>query len=257
MAFNPIENQENYVVDHIDSNRSNNNLENLRWTTSAQNTQFYYSQNEKQNFDRTSVSRPITFTNINTGFEYQFSSIAEGVKQSGFTNNQIKAFLSGIYRNQLKNSYGNFTVRYTDGIKRNSKTNNPNKVRVIQYDLNGNYIKIHDSITEAANSLNCNFQNISKCCKEKANTAYGFIWKYEDESRIEMINTKEVVKFDINGIFLCIYKSIADAEKDTGISNSQITSVCKGTDQCVSAGNFLWMYKEEYDRKFTFSSFEL
>ena len=105
--------------------------------------------------------------------------------------------------------------------------------------------------------MNCNFQNILKCCKEKANTAYGFIWKYEDESRIEMINTKEVVKFDINGMFLCIYKSIADAEKDTGISNSQITSVCKGNERCVSAGNFLWMYKEEYDRKFTFSSFEL
>lgn len=37
MAFNPVENMENLEVDHIDTNPSNNILENLRWTTHKEN----------------------------------------------------------------------------------------------------------------------------------------------------------------------------------------------------------------------------
>ena len=39
-TFAPIEHSENFVVDHIDGNRSNNNFSNLRWVYQRQNTQF-------------------------------------------------------------------------------------------------------------------------------------------------------------------------------------------------------------------------
>lgn len=39
-TFNPIENPENYVVDHIDGNKQNNDISNLRWVTQRQNTYF-------------------------------------------------------------------------------------------------------------------------------------------------------------------------------------------------------------------------
>ena len=36
-TYNPIENSQNYVVDHIDGNKENNNISNLRWVTQRQN----------------------------------------------------------------------------------------------------------------------------------------------------------------------------------------------------------------------------
>ena len=43
-TYNPIENSQNYVVDHIDGNRENNNISNLRWVTQRQNM-FYRDEN--------------------------------------------------------------------------------------------------------------------------------------------------------------------------------------------------------------------
>lgn len=40
MTFSPIENPQNFVVDHIDGRRNNNNLSNLRWVFQTENAQF-------------------------------------------------------------------------------------------------------------------------------------------------------------------------------------------------------------------------
>lgn len=40
MSFSPIENYQNFVVDHIDGNRGNNELTNLRWVFQTENVQF-------------------------------------------------------------------------------------------------------------------------------------------------------------------------------------------------------------------------
>lgn len=37
-TYNPIQNEENFVVDHIDGNRQNNDISNLRWVIQRQNT---------------------------------------------------------------------------------------------------------------------------------------------------------------------------------------------------------------------------
>lgn len=43
MAFHPIENPDDFVVNHIDGNVKNNNLENLEWTTISGNTKHAYN----------------------------------------------------------------------------------------------------------------------------------------------------------------------------------------------------------------------
>ena len=52
------------------------------------------------------------------------------------------------------------------------------KVPCIQYDLEGNFIKEHNSMSEAAKSLNLKHCNgIEACCRGILKTSSGFIWK--------------------------------------------------------------------------------
>lgn len=64
---------------------------------------------------------------------------------------------------------------------------NFNAKQVIQYDKNGNFIKIFGSIVDAANEIGLkNTSNIILCCKGKRKSAGGFSWKYvEGQSTIE------------------------------------------------------------------------
>lgn len=49
---------------------------------------------------------------------------------------------------------------------------------ILQYDLNGNFIKQWDCILEVERKLNIKNSNIVKCCKSTRNKAGGYIWKY-------------------------------------------------------------------------------
>ena len=64
VAITYIDNPDNFpIVDHIDGNRTNNSVENLRWTTYSGN-----SRNTKQN-------RKIKIINENTGEEKCFNTV--------------------------------------------------------------------------------------------------------------------------------------------------------------------------------------
>lgn len=52
----------------------------------------------------------------------------------------------------------------------------PQKIKVNQYDLFGNFIKTWDSIKNI--EIFYNNRHISDCCKGKRKTACGYIWKY-------------------------------------------------------------------------------
>lgn len=48
-----------------------------------------------------------------------------------------------------------------------------------QYDKNGNFLKLWESLSEASKTLKINVSNISECCNGKRLSAGGFIWKYK------------------------------------------------------------------------------
>lgn len=52
--------------------------------------------------------------------------------------------------------------------------------KVIQYDLNGNFIKEWKSLAEAEKVGGFNHRGISRCATGQRNKAYGYIWKYEE-----------------------------------------------------------------------------
>ena len=56
----------------------------------------------------------------------------------------------------------------------NSGTGITRRKKVLQYDLEGNYLKTFDSILEASRQTKINDSNISSCCKGNRNYAGGF-----------------------------------------------------------------------------------
>ena len=101
MAFVP--NPENKPqVNHIDGNKSNNNVLNLEWCNQSYNTKHAYK------------------------------------------NNLIKHY----------------------------------KIKINQYDLEGNYIKTWESAKEIEKKLKIKNSQICRCCKNENSTAGGYHWKY-------------------------------------------------------------------------------
>ena len=88
------------------------------------------------------------------------------------------------YANNLEWCTSLYNQHYGTKYERMMKSKQRQMKRISQYDLQDNYIKTFNSISEAARELNGNRQNIIDCLKNKKKyknrTAYGYKWKYEE-----------------------------------------------------------------------------
>jgi group I intron endonuclease len=68
----------------------------------------------------------------------------------------------------------------TDIIRNHNHCRDAWKKKVCQYDLDNNFIKSYDSITDAARETSACIGNIGNVCSGRNKTAAGFIWKYNE-----------------------------------------------------------------------------
>lgn len=52
--------------------------------------------------------------------------------------------------------------------------------KINQYDLEGNFVKEWESMSEVERQLGYDYTGISSCCRNKMNTCHGYIWKYKN-----------------------------------------------------------------------------
>ena len=137
----------------------------------------------------------------------------------------------------------------------NVGVNNPNYGHgkaVVQLDKNGMLIAEYSTISEASRATDVEVSCISACCLGKTQTAFGYQWIYKTDydptKSYVFVNKriKPVVQLDKDGSFINEYGSISEAEKETGIDNRFISTVCK--DRRRTAHGFHWMYKEDYEK---------
>jgi group I intron endonuclease len=79
------------------------------------------------------------------------------------------------YRNKFKETINNSVI--FKNLKKEKGKAGFARIKVIQYDLNNNYINTHNSISDAAKANNIERNSISKNINGKTKTACGFIWK--------------------------------------------------------------------------------
>ena len=121
-----IENKNNYpCVNHIDSNRKNNDVSNLEFCTHKQNTQWALKTGRFDNMKKLNSER------------------MKGNKLNGY-----------IYANEIT------------------------KKKIIQCDLDDNFIKEYQSISEASRQTGITITSISYCANEIRKSGGGYLWHF-------------------------------------------------------------------------------
>ena len=168
-AFREKENYSNYLIfedGQIYSKKSKKFLHPFKKTSG------YYAINLYDNFGKNKmffIHRLIAELFIPNPNNYTDVNHKDENKQNNNINN-----LEWCNKSYNEN-YGSKKIRELETKTQTNKINGHKKIR--QFDLNGNFIKDWDSLTEASNNLKICIGNISSVINGKRNQAGGYIWK--------------------------------------------------------------------------------
>lgn len=154
---------------------------------------------------------------------------------------------------------GNYTYDNCQFIElgENSRKANKNKgKKILQYDLDGNFIKEWSCARKIERELNFRHQSISQCCLKKKKTSRGFIWIYKNSQKVlKKLSNKElnfylsnansipVCQYNKNNKFIKEWENAKKAGKQLKVDATSINKVCRG--KLKSAGDFIWKYKND------------
>lgn len=119
-------------------------------------------------------------------FDRQFNYIAKypSIHDAAKAVNAKHNNISKVCRGELKSSHG-YIWRFEDDIDDTSFSSinfNRQGKTVLQFDMNGNFIKEYKSCAEAAKENNLQRCGISKNCNHRTKYSGGYIWKFKDEA---------------------------------------------------------------------------
>ena len=119
---------------------------------------------------------------------------------------------------------------------------------IVQYDLQGIFIKKYKSVTEASTMTNISRSNISAALTGRRLSAGGYQWTYEGEEPPGIYNAKStndkkpVLQFDLQGNFIAEYPSVLEAANAVGLSSPiSITRSCNNLKW--TAAGYYWRWK--------------
>lgn len=140
--------------------------------------------------------------------------------------------------------------QYEKVIKILRKSCENRKIRINQYNLDGEYIKTWESATDAGNAYGIQGAHITDCCNGKRLSCNGFLWRYENDTSKVMpyINpsTKKVAKIDKNtNEIIEVFASLAEAAKSVNGASANITIVCSPKHRGKTYKGFIWKYFED------------
>ena len=115
---------------------------------------------------------------------------------------------------------------------------------VYQYSVDdGLLVGQYDSLESAANAVSAYKTCVGNACIGQNNTCKGYYWSYYLSSTpiySQDQRKKGVVQYSLNGDLIAEYNSVAEASKETGISKTCISRVCRK--ERKKSGGFKWEY---------------
>ena len=115
------------------------------------------------------------------------------------------------------------------------------KRAVIQFSTEGKYLATFDSACAASLALNgtpVGNQHIIECCQRKRQTAYGYMWKYEDKRGGGM---KSVAQVDEGGHIIRRFPSARYAAEVCNIPYGGVAMCCQGHQKTTHGMRFVYL----------------
>lgn len=167
-----------------------------------------------------------------------YDSIAEAGRETDTNPAAIRKNLNGIckHANGFLWSENDFVQPLVDENYRH------NERKLLQYDVNNNYIKTYNNIEEVYQEFKISKGNLSRATR--SNTLYGgYRWRYEDSFLpLPQLDKNNFYKIDKQtGEKLKEYQSLKEAALESGIHYSSISKCLSGTQK--TAGGYKWQWK--------------
>ena len=175
VALTFIDNPDNKpYVNHINGNRSDNNVENLEWVTPSENTQHAVNTG----LFKSGCTRAVIQYNLNGEQMATFESATEAARQTGGSQSKIT-----MCCRRQRDSANDYQWRYYDDIQDVQKIEKKfiTGKKVAQCDEEGNILKIYPSFKEAARAVNGTSSAISRVCSGTNIRHKGYKWKLVEE----------------------------------------------------------------------------
>ena len=117
---------------------------------------------------------------------------------------------------------------------------------VLQYDLDGKFIKKWDCQSDVARAYN--IKSIGFCIDKPTMTCKGYMWQsYTGEIEMQIqpfknrLSPLRVKQYDMQGVLIAEWSNANEAAKELGISVKGIRDCCYGRQK--SSGGFIWKSK--------------
>lgn len=171
-----------------------------------------------------------------------WSSIKEIYTTTNFKNDGIQACSKG-----LRESYKGYKWEIIN-IKKDLKFNPVTEAKpVLQYDLDGNFIKEFASSQEVQKILGYNASLIRSCCRKEIFTSKNFIWIFKQNDikiklpleELESRNLDMRIKqISLDGFLIKIWNNTSEIEKYLSFPKAQISKCLQGKSK--TSNGFIW-----------------
>lgn len=197
------------------------------------------------------------------------NDISELNKREVYWLNKFDVINNSLYYNKTNKSYGVCKTEEHTKIKQSLAS--PKRKKIIQYDLEGNFIKIWDCMSDVTRQLNIETGDLTCVCQGKQKTAGGFQWKYfiiDNKVKIEAVSyirTEEfkqnlsiklkgkpssmkgiykyqpILQYDLEGNFIKEYINPMEAVNNDRKKVKNLITCLKNRQK--TAYGFIWKYK--------------
>ena len=216
-----------------------------RWTAhrNAQDTFYFHTAIRKytwDNFDKYVLEQTESYLNTEDNIKIV----------NNWLNEREKYYIQLFNSNNEKYGY-NLTLGGKDSYPNFNQINNSsNKYsgkKVEQYDLEGNLVKIWDSVKEIYTTTEFKNDGISDCSKGLRDSYKGYKWKIINTKKDIKYNpitaAKSILQYDINGNFIKRFDSGESVKRELGIDAHLVRGCCNKVYN--TSKGFIWIFQQE------------